>query len=191
MGGLVQRAFYAPSDIGPAGLTWVIHFAPFYYMLPEELRAKVDRRATRPAGAKWLRNRVEGHVAVTAGPEIAKARPHGDELELTLTDGTTRVVDHLFAGTGYRPDIDRLTFIDPVMREHVQRAGTMPLLDTSYQSSVPGLFFVGAIAAHNFGPLTRFVAGTGVAARHITHRLTRDTAQTELDNSENLTSIRS
>jgi cation diffusion facilitator CzcD-associated flavoprotein CzcO len=190
MGGLVQRAFYAPSDIGPAGLTWVIHFAPFYYMLPEELRAKVDRRATRPAGAKWLRNRVEGHVAVTAGPEIAKARPHGDELELTLTDGTTRVVDHLFAGTGYRPDIDRLTFIDPVMREHVQRAGTMPLLDTSYQSSVPGLFFVGAIAAHNFGPLTRFVAGTGVAARHITHRLTRDTAQTELDNSENLTSIR-
>ena len=26
--------------------TWVIHFAPFYYMLPEELRAKVDRRAT-------------------------------------------------------------------------------------------------------------------------------------------------
>jgi hypothetical protein len=61
----------------------------------------------------------------------------------------------------------------------------------SYQSSVPGLFFVGAIAAHNFGPLTRFVAGTGLAARHITRRLARATAQAEFDKSESLTSIRS
>ena len=53
-GGLVRRVFYAPSDIGPAGLTWVIHFASLYYMYPEELRAKVDRRATKPAGAKWF-----------------------------------------------------------------------------------------------------------------------------------------
>jgi cation diffusion facilitator CzcD-associated flavoprotein CzcO len=190
MGGLVQQTFYAPSDVGPAGLTWIIHFPSIYYLFPEKLRAKIDRRATRPAGAKWLRDRVEGHVAVTAGAEVAKARPHGDELELTLTDGTTRVVDHLFAGTGYRPDIDRLTFIDPVMREQVRRAGTLPLLDTAYQSSVPGLFFVGAIAAHNFGPLTRFVAGTGVAARHITHCLSRGGDQAEMNDSEHLTSVR-
>ena len=45
-----------------------------------------------------VRNRVEGHVTVTAGAEVAKARPHGDERELTLTDGTTRVVDHLLRG---------------------------------------------------------------------------------------------
>lgn len=190
-GSLVRRIFYAPSDVGPAGLTWIIHFPSMYYMFPEELRAKIDQRATRPAGAKWLRDRVEGHVAVTAGAVVAKARPHGDELELTLTDGTTRIVDHLFAGTGYRPDIDRLTFIDPVMREQVHRAGTMPLLDSCYQSSVPGLFFVGAIAAHNFGPLTRFVAGTGVAARHVTHALTRGGAFVNVHETESLTSVRS
>jgi cation diffusion facilitator CzcD-associated flavoprotein CzcO len=189
-GGPTRRIFYTWSDVGPPGLNWIIQYPTVYYLLPDDLRAKIDQRATRPAGAKWLRDRVEGHVAVASGVEVAKARPHGDELELTLSDGTTRVVDHLFAGTGYRPDIDRLTFIDPVLREHVQRAGTLPLLDTSYQSSVPGLFFVGAIAAHNFGPLTRFVAGTGVAARHVSHRLARGGAQTELDDSESLTSVR-
>jgi hypothetical protein len=39
------------------------------------------------------------------------------------------------------------------------------VLDPSYQSSIPGLHFVGAPAAWSFGPLMRFVAGTGFAAR--------------------------
>lgn len=189
-GGIAKHIFYTSSDVGPPGLNWIIHFPSFYYLLPEELRAKIDHRATRPAGAKWLRNRVEGLVRVTGGAEVAKARPRGDALELTLSDGTTREVDHLFAGTGYRPDIERLTFIDPNIREQVRRAGTLPVLDTNYQSSVPGLFFVGAIAAYNFGPLTRFVAGTGVAARHITRRLARGVSSETVADLERLTSVR-
>lgn len=188
-GGFARHIFYPPSDVGPPGLNWIIHFPSIYYTLPENLRAKIDQRATRPAGAKWLRNRVEGLVKVSTGVEVAKARPRGDELELTLTDGTTRMVDHIIAGTGYQPDIERLTFIDPVMREQVRRVGTMPLLDTAFQSSVPGLFFVGAIAAYNFGPLTRFVTGTGVAARHITRRLA-GSREPEISDTESLTSVR-
>lgn len=189
-GGIAKHVFYTSSDVGPPGLNWIIHFPSLFYRLPAELRAKVDQRATRPAGAKWLRNRVEGLVTETAGAEVAKARARGDELELTLTDGTTRVVDHLFAGTGYRPDVERLTFIDPALREQVRRVGTLPLLDTAYQSSVPGLFFVGAIAAYNFGPLTRFVAGTGVAARHISSRLARSSQEPEIPDTERLTPVR-
>ena len=189
-GGIARHVFYPPSDVGPPGLNWLIHFPSLYYRLSEDLRAKVDQRATRPAGAKWLRHRVEGLVRVTGGAEVVKARPRGDTLELTLTDGTTREVDHLFAGTGYRPDIERLTFIDPNTREQVRRVGTMPILDTSYQSSVPGLFFVGAIAAYNFGPLTRFVAGTGVAARHITRRLARGVSSEAVSDLDRLTSVR-
>lgn len=190
-GGIAKHIFYTSSDVGPPGLNWIIHFPSLFYLLPAELRAKIDQRATRPAGAKWLRARVEGKVAVTAGAEVVKARPRGDELELTLTDGTTRMVDHLFAGTGYRPDIERLTFIDPVMREQVRRVGTLPVLDTAFQSSVPGLYFVGAIASYGFGPLTRFVAGTGVAARHITRQLVRGDHQAEVFAAESLTSARS
>jgi hypothetical protein len=43
-----------------------------------------------------------------------------------------------------------------------------PVLDRGFQSSVSGLHFVGAPAAWSFGPLMRFVAGTGFAARALT-----------------------
>ena len=112
-GGIARRIFYTPSDVGPPGLNWVIQFPSLYFQLPEELRRKIDQRATRPAGAKWLRDRVEGQVRVTAGTEVIRARPKGDRLRITLDDSSSRVVDHLFAATGYRPDIERSAFIDP------------------------------------------------------------------------------
>lgn len=173
-GGFARHIFYTPSDVGPPGLNWIIHFPSLCFRLPEELRVRIDQRATRPAGAKWLRRRVEGSVRVTAGAEIVTAQAEGNHLRLVLSDATTRFVDHLFAATGYRPDINRFTFIDPVLREQVRRWGSLPLLDAGFESSVPGLYFVGAISSYNFGPLTRFVAGTGVAARHVSQRLARD-----------------
>ena len=169
--GVARHVFYPPSDVGPPGLSWAIHFASVYFQLPEAVRRKIYQRATRPAGAKWLRSRVEGLVTETSQVEVVKACARGDRLQLTLSDGTTREVDHLFAGTGYRPDVERLDFIDPALREQVRRQGGFPLLDRGFESSVPGLFFVGAISSYNFGPLVAFVAGSGVAARHITRRM--------------------
>jgi thioredoxin reductase len=108
---------------------------------------------------------------------------------LTLGDTTTRLVDHLFVATGYCPDLDRLTFIDPALRGQVQRWGSFPVLDLAFESSVPGLFFVGAIASYNFGPLTRFVAGTGVAARHIARRLAGQAGQPEISTPPSLAPV--
>jgi thioredoxin reductase len=189
-GGIARHIFYAPSDVGPPGLNWIIHFPSLYFQLPEEMRQRIDQRATRPAGAKWLRSRVEGKITETAHIEVMKARPRGDRLQLTLSDGTTRMVDHLFAGTGYRPDIERLGFIDPGLRERMLLHGSFPLLDMGFESSVPGLFFVGAISSYNFGPLARFVAGSGVAARHITRRLAGRAQPLETAEMESMTSVR-
>ncbi|MEO7003576.1 MAG: NAD(P)-binding domain-containing protein [Ktedonobacterales bacterium] len=170
----IRSVFYPASDVGPPGLNWLIHFPEVFRQLPPELRAKIERRATRPAGAKWLRDRVEGHVTITPDVEITQARPRGDQLSLTLSDGSTRLVDHLIAGTGYHPALDRLAFIDPMLRERVIQTDGLPILDAGFESSVPGLFFVGAISNYTFGPLCRFVAGSGVAGRHITRRLAQE-----------------
>jgi hypothetical protein len=43
-----------------------------------------------------------------------------------------------------------------------------PVLTAGFEASLPGLHFVGASAARSFGPLMRFVAGTGYAARALT-----------------------
>jgi hypothetical protein len=45
------------------------------------------------------------------------------------------------------------------------RVNGYPILDKGFESTVPGLHFLGAPAAWSFGPLMRFVAGTEFAAR--------------------------
>jgi len=42
------------------------------------------------------------------------------------------------------------------------------VLSPSYESSVPGLHFIGASAIKSFGPLLGLVAGAGHAARAVT-----------------------
>ena len=42
-----------------------------------------------------------------------------------------------------------------------------PVLSSRFESSVPGLFFVGALSANTFGPLTRFAFGAGYAAERV------------------------
>jgi hypothetical protein len=50
----------------------------------------------------------------------------------------------------------------------IHRIAGYPQLDGGFQSSVPGLHFLGAPAAWSFGPLMRFVAGTEFASLALT-----------------------
>jgi hypothetical protein len=46
-----------------------------------------------------------------------------------------------------------------------------PILSSDFESSVPGLYFVGLSAARTFGPVMRFVVGAVHPARQLTQRL--------------------
>jgi hypothetical protein len=70
-----------------------------------------------------------------------------------------RVVDYVVAGTGYEPDIDRIGFLEPGLARRINRIERAPRLSANFESSVPGLYFIGASAAFSFGPLFRFVCG--------------------------------
>ncbi len=39
-----RRIFYPPSDVGPAGVSWLVNYPGIFRMLPDEARAKIDRR---------------------------------------------------------------------------------------------------------------------------------------------------
>ncbi|HLY31537.1 MAG TPA: hypothetical protein VKQ36_10940, partial [Ktedonobacterales bacterium] len=67
------------------------------------------------------------------------------------------------------------------LRDQVLQVDSQPILDSGFESSVPGLFFAGAISNYNFGPLCRFVAGARVSARHITRRLAQRAPQGALE----------
>ena len=70
-------------------------------------------------------------------------------------------------------DVDALEFIAPSLRARVSRVDGSPHLRASFESSVPGLYFSGLAGAATFGPLMRFVAGTGFCARRISAALAR------------------
>ena len=171
-----RRILYAPSDVGPPGLNWLLHFPLAFRLLPDNTRSAITRRAVRPAGARWLIERVVGHVRLTTHTSVVEAIPDARGVYLDLSDGTTRLVDHLVLGTGYRPAVDKVPFIAPSLRDRIRERGGFPVLNRWLASSVPGLHFVGALADGSYGPICRFVSGADVAARQIAAYAAREPA---------------
>jgi hypothetical protein len=81
------------------------------------------------------------------------------------------LVDHVIAATGYRTDLRRVPFISSELRGAIASTAQTPILSSRFESSVAGLFFVGALSANSFGPLTRFAFGAGFAAERVAERL--------------------
>ena len=146
--GPMRHIFYPPSDVGPPGLNWIIAYPQIFRRLSNEIRDAIDRRAVRPSGAQWLRPRVEGKVKLTPNTEILKATPQGNGVHCELSDGTTRDIDYLFMGTGYQAHLDKLTFLDPSLRQRIRTQSGSPVQNAWFESSVPQLYFVGALSGY-------------------------------------------
>jgi hypothetical protein len=134
-----------------------------------------------PSGPWWLHDRVEGKFPIDTNTTILDAALDGDKVSLRVkTEGAGERVllaDHVIAGTGYEVDVDRVEFIDIALARQIRRLERAPKLSRHFESSVDGLFFIGASAAASFGPLVRFVAGSSfavpVVARHLARRAHR------------------
>lgn len=164
--GPLTQLLYAPTDIGPAGLSRLVTFPDVFARIPHETRARLDRRAIKPAGSGWLVPRLTA-VPITTSEHVVSAQSSGGGITLQLASGGTRVVDHVVLGTGFRPDIRRYAFLGPDVLAGVRSINGYPVLTHGFESSVPGLYFLGAIASGRFGPLLRFVAGADFAARRL------------------------
>jgi FAD-dependent urate hydroxylase len=172
---VVSRFVRPPFDImGPRFVSWLIAWPRMYRHAPRALQDLLTARSVRPAGASWLVDRLQP-VRLTTGTRIVSATPtgNGSRLALRLSDGTERVVDQLLCGTGYRVDVRRYPFLAPPLREAVRTDEGYPQLSPGFESSVPGLHFLGTPAARSFGPLCRFVAGTPYMSREFARFITR------------------
>ena len=163
----LHRVLFSPSNIGPPGLNWVVETPPLFRRLPTDLQSWVRLHTTRPAAAGWLRGRTH-RVRITTGRAVASAERLRKGLRLTLDDGTYREADHALLATGYGVDISRYGFLAPSLVRGIARQNGYPRLNEGMESSVPGLHFLGAPAAHTCGPLMGFVAGTRYASTALT-----------------------
>lgn len=158
--------FYAPTDVGPIGISRLVATPEVFRRFPRPIFDVIAARAIRPAGASWLRPRLPD-VPITAGAVVTSATPHHDQLDLQLSNGSSRRVDHLLFATGYDVDIRRYPFLDRTLAEQVRCVDGYPVLKRGLESSVPRLHFLGAPAARSFGPVMRFVAGSWFSSKAI------------------------
>jgi FAD-dependent urate hydroxylase len=172
---LAQRLREPEAGLGSGWATWFYSNHPdLFRRLPPASRVTRARTALGPAGACWLRARVEGQFPVRCGQAVNAAAPDGDGVRLTVTaDGTREelTADHVIAATGYRADLTRLGFLGEDIRSALRPLGGSALVGRGYQSSVPGLYAVGPLVAPSFGPVMRFVYGARHAALAVTRQL--------------------
>ena len=96
-------------------------------------------------------------------------RPKNDGLKT----GALKTIwtDHVIAATGYKVDLARIDCLAPELRQSIARESAAPVLNSQFETSVPGLFMVGIASAPSFGPVMRFMFGAKHAAPVLAKRL--------------------
>ena len=174
---LLRRLREPESPLGSGWDPWFYATRPdLFRLLPAARRVRAARTALGPAGAHWLRSRVEGRFPVLLRHAVrwAEPEPRGVRLGLQVNGRQIKEItaDHVLAATGYRAELSRLSFLDQRLRSAVRTLAGSPQVGLDFQSSVPGLYFIGPAVAPSFGPVMRFIYGAGYAARVVTRSLT-------------------
>jgi cation diffusion facilitator CzcD-associated flavoprotein CzcO len=171
-----QRIRHPMSNLGEGLELWMYCTAPMLFRyLPSSIRSEKVRTVLGPAGAWWLRDRVDGQVQILTGHSISKAEPVQGRIRVQATgsDGETTelVTDHVIAATGYRFDVNALPFLSPALKSRLRLDQEAPVLSRDFESSVPGLYFTGLASANSFGPGMRFLQGAAYTARAISSHI--------------------
>jgi hypothetical protein len=161
---IVSKLLYAAPDVGPALASHLVARPQLYTRMSGRRQDQLANRSVRPAGAGWLRPRLDG-IRVRTGVTVAEAQSEGGRVKLTGSDGVTDVYDHVLLGTGYRIDVRKYEFLDARIVARLRTLDGYPTLTADFETTVPGLHILGAPSARRFGPLMRFVAGSGFAGR--------------------------
>ncbi len=164
--GPLGRYAYAPTDVGPLWYSRLVAAPRVFNLIPRARRDRIAQRAIRPAGSYFVKVRFDG-IGLTLGTTVTGAEATDASLKVTLSDGSTREVDHLMFGTGYRVDVAKYGFLTPEILADLRTEAGYPLLRKGLESSVSGLHFVGAPAAVSFGPTMRFMSGSWYASSRV------------------------
>jgi thioredoxin reductase len=169
---LWQRVRYPISGMGPGLRSKLYEELPMLFRyLPEQVRLEIVKTFLGPAPPWFMKDRVVGRVSLHLGCVLGQPEIRGGRVHLPFIDGdgvkTERRTDHIIAATGYRVDLRRLPFLDQQLLAGLRAAENTPVLSANFESTIPGLYFVGLPSANTFGPLMRFMLGAGYTSRRL------------------------
>jgi thioredoxin reductase len=160
--GFSYRVF-PPTDLGDIRTARKMAHPELFRRQTPEVQQKLLKDCAKPVGAYWLPTRLE-KVKVRTSVTISEARAAGSGVEIKLSDGSSDQVDFVILATGYKIDISKYGILDAPLQQQIQKtADGYPVLDTSLQTSVDGLYMVGVVGERTLGPTLRFVTGTSNA----------------------------
>jgi len=176
---LIDRIKLPISTLGHSRENWVLqHFPYLMHFLPAERRLRFTRTHLGPFSLWWLVDRATDKFPIHKFTSLVDATVADGGVQLRVNErGVGEQVfdaDYVIAGTGYAMEVARIPFLSAELQRRIRRWDKMPRLSRHFESSVPGLFFIGPIAAESFGPLVRFIAGTeftiSVVGKHLARR---------------------
>lgn len=173
---LLKRIMAPWSGLGIGWRSRLCTDAPLlFHAMPERFRLLVVKRHLGPAPGWFMKERVVGRFPLHLGSSIRQVEARDGRVRMRI-DGpaggsNTLEYEHVIAATGYRPEIRRLPFLDRALLAATRTVEGAPVLDRNFESSVPGLYYVGLASANSFGPLVRFAFGAGFTARRLTGHL--------------------
>ncbi len=177
---LIQRLREPKAGIAAGWFNWLLeHFPYAFQRLPRSKKDELMSGRHGPMGAAWLKARLEGKVPLHESQQVREIQEIDAGVKLVLSDQKILRADHIILGTGYRVDVRKLPMLHSSIVSSLQTYHDAPILSDRFESSIPGLYFVGISSVSSCGPLYRFVLGTDATARRVASSVARQTAHTK------------
>ncbi len=173
---LLSRMRTPITGIGPGWkLFWCTNAPLVFRKMPVNFRLEKVKTVLGPAPCWFTKQEIIGNVDLIEGAKVTNVQAQNGKVSVGLVDasGASRslTADHVLLATGYKVNMERLRFVDPALSQKLKTVENTPVLSSNFESSVPGMYFVGASAANTFGPLLRFAFGAGFASKRISRHL--------------------
>jgi thioredoxin reductase len=162
------------AGIGEGWLNLLLEKYPYtLHDMPRDIVDHLVDTRNGPAGSPWLRPRLLGKVTIHENMHATKVEAVDEQARMTFANGQTLEFDHIILGTGYRPDVRRLIMLDKTLIDVMRTYRGSPVLDSWFETNIPGLYFVGFSSARSFGPFYRFVVGAGATSKRVAKAISR------------------
>ncbi len=159
----LSHMVFPPTDLGTIKTARVMADPERFRRQTPEVQAQLLKDCARPVGAYWLEPRLSG-VQLRTSVTVSSVEVNGKRLKLSLSDASIEQVDRVVLATGYKIDISRYEILEEGLKQNIQQTSDgYPVLQTSLETSVPGLFMTGVVGERTLGPTLRFVTGTNNA----------------------------
>jgi len=161
----------------PLGAGWRIMFcahAPsMLYRLPFATKHKMATMYLGPSPGWSTKERAQ-KIETFLATKIVSLEAKGQQVHMIYEraqERLSKLVDHIIVATGYRPNINKLSFLESSIVKLVDNLQGIPILSSNFETSSPGLYAIGPIATSSFGPIMRFVYGADFTSRVLSKHL--------------------